>query len=112
MDTFHELKEAIRAYGGQNSGVTIDDILVLPESLNKVLKRMIRRRQGLSQVEFGQMLGLTVEETQQLVALLLEKGLLKQSGKDKENQLIYRVHLAPKPKSNLPQGLLQAFDDL
>ncbi len=88
-------------------GLSMADILDLPESLRGLVNWMMRQDQvELSQV--AQYLGQDAVGARGMLATLLEKGFVREL--DIKGSVYYRIRLAPTRKRDLPPDVWQALD--
>ncbi len=88
-------------------GLTMADILDLPESLRGLVNWMIRQDQvELAQV--AQYLGQDEAGARSMIATLLEKGFVREI--QVTGCTFYRVRLAPKKKREMPSDVWRALD--
>lgn len=89
-------------------GLTMADILLLPEPLAKLINWMMRK----DEVELSDVCSFLQQDekkTNELLNDLLNKGFIRKI--EMHGTTRYRVRLAPKPKRELPKGLWHALDD-
>ncbi len=96
-------------YDAGSRGVDVEDVLGLPEPFSVVFAHLIRKRK-MSESELGEEFGLTAVEYQQLNQALVEKGFLRQVT-NRRGETFYRLKIASKAKSYVPDSLWQQLDD-
>jgi hypothetical protein len=84
-------------------GVTVVDIMKLPAPLDVTLRRMLK--ESLSLAALSAEMQLPVDETHQLMNLLIEKGFVKTEEQSDHGGQMYRVYFARTRKLNLPDNL-------
>lgn len=89
-------------------GITVADILELPDSLRDVINWMMREIE-VSLPEIAEHFGKDEKSARAMVASLVEKGFVREI--DMKGKLAYRVRLAPKRKSSMHSNLWKALDD-
>ncbi len=88
-------------------GLTVADLLAMPESLGQLLEWMIRQ----GQVELGDISAFIGQDetcTRTILSDLLEKGFIREI--EMRDAKYYRVRLAPKRKHELPHNLWEALN--
>ncbi len=90
-------------------GISMIDVLDLPEPLGAALRRMLRAG-SLSLHDFAAALDLPTDEARAIGALLAEKGMLTVEAAD-DREPSYAVRLAIIRRRQLPANLLKALDD-
>jgi hypothetical protein len=90
-------------------GISMVDVLDLPEPLGAALRRMIRAG-ALPLHDFATALNLTIDEARTIGALLAEKGILAVEASD-DREPSYTVRLATIRRRQLPANLLKALDE-
>jgi hypothetical protein len=90
-------------------GITMADVLDLPEPLSTAIKRMVRGRSVLLS-EFAADLGLGIAEAQALAAALVEKGYLLYAERKHSLEPIYRARFARVQGRNLPATIWETLD--
>ncbi len=92
----------------KSPGLTMGDILDLPDSLRNLVNWMMRQEQvTLSQV--AAYVQQTEESAKGMLSTLLDKGFVREL--EVQGKVQYRVRLAPKRKSDMPGNLWRALDD-
>ena len=89
------------------AGLSMADILALPDALRKLVNWMLRQEE----VSFQQLVahvGHDEATTHAMVADLVENGFVREMNVKGEQR--YRVRLAPKKKRDLPANLWRALD--
>ena len=89
------------------AGLSMADILVLPDELRKLVNWMLRQEE-VSLQQLAAHVGHDEATTHAMVADLLENGLVRELHLTGEQR--YRVRLAPKRKRDLPADLWHALD--
>ncbi len=89
-------------------GITIADILDLPDSLRDLINWMMREVE-VSLPELAAHLGKDEPSARAMLATLLDKGFVREI--EMKGKLTYRVRLAPKRKITMPANLWKALDD-
>ena len=92
----------------ESPGITMADILTMPDDLRTLVNWMIRR----GQVTFAEVCAfLTQDETatRQVIKQLLEKHYAIEF--ELHGETMYRVRLAPKRRREVPLNVWQALDD-
>jgi len=89
-------------------GVTVADILEMPDTLRDVINWMMREIQ-VSLPQVAQHLGKDEPSARTMLATLVDKGFVREI--DLKGQLFYRVRLASKRKNTMPANLWKALDD-
>ncbi len=92
----------------KSPGLTMADLLTLPEPQSGLLKWMIRQ-QAVAFADVVAFLGGDEEQARQVLAGLLEQGRILEL--EARNAIQYRVRLAPKRGRALPGNLWQALSD-
>jgi hypothetical protein len=90
-------------------GITMADVLDLPEPLSAALKRMVRGRSVLLG-EFAANLGLAVEQARAIGDLLVEKGYLIYAERKHDDEAIYRARFARVQGRHLPDAIWEALE--
>src|SRR5262245_17683365 len=90
-------------------GITMADVLELPEPLSTAMKRMVRGRSVLLS-EFAADLGLGIAEARTLGAVLVEKGYLIYAERKHSDEAIYRARFARVQGRNLPATIWETLD--
>jgi hypothetical protein len=90
-------------------GITMADVLDLPEPLCSALKRMVRGR-SLLLSEFAAVLGLTLDEARELAASLVEKGYLIYAERRHSDEAIYRARFSRVQGRNLPSAIWETLE--
>lgn len=76
MGTFEFLRDELEN-GPPSNGVSMADVLDMPEPLGTALSHLLRSR-SMTLTEFSQVLGLDLTETYQLGQILVAKGYISQ----------------------------------
>ena len=105
MATFEALRQEL-ARLAKTEGVALVDILRLPAPLDVVLRKLLKESLTLGQLAAE--IQLPLNETRQLLDMLVDKGFLKIEPQTNQGGQVYKVSLARTRKHNLPAGL---FDD-
>ena len=92
----------------RSRGLSMADLLTLPEPQGGLLKWMIRQGQ-VSLADVGAFLGQDEEQARGVLADLCEKGFVRPI--ERRGATHYRVRLAPKRGRALPANLWQALSD-
>ena len=111
MNHFTMLYGEVEKCAVKEKGVTMQDIMALPEPLSQTLIKLIRKRR-MSLDDLATELELAPAQMSKLCDVLIHKGYLKVSTNRRESEPVYRLLLAPKPKSPLPTSIWQTLDDL
>ena len=90
-------------------GITMADVLDLPEPLSGAIKRMVRGRSVLLS-EFAADLGLSDAEAEALGAILMDKGYLISAERKLSREPIYRARFARVQGRNLPSAIWDTLD--
>src|SRR5262249_7740164 len=90
-------------------GITMADVLDLPEPLCTALKRMVRGRSVLLS-EFAAALDSGVAEARAVGAALVEKGYLIYAERRHSDEAIYRARFARVQGRNLPDAIWETLD--
>jgi hypothetical protein len=90
-------------------GISMADVLDLPEPLSTAIKRMVRGRSVLLS-EFAADLGLSIDEARALGAILAEKGYLIYAERKHSDEEIYRARFARVQGRNLPVAIWESLD--
>lgn len=90
------------------AGLTMADLLELPENLRKLVNWMMRQ-QDVHLSEVAAFLGENDETSRATLAALIEKGFVREL--KVHGETCYRVRLAPKRGRDLPLDLWRALDD-
>ncbi|MBI3244731.1 MAG: hypothetical protein HYZ49_20835 [Chloroflexi bacterium] len=110
MDTFDSLKQVLDECERKENGVFASDIAALPESLRAALNKIMRQT-SMTLSDLKAELGLELEPARLLANLMIEKGFLKLSARQPENDTAYEAHLARKRGSTAPLKIWQAIDE-
>ena len=105
MTTFETLRQELAGLA-RTEGVALVDILQLPAPLGAALRKLLKEVSTLSQLAAE--IQLPMNETRQLLNILVDKGYLKIEPQSNQGGQVYKVYLARTRKRNLPAGL---FDD-
>jgi predicted ArsR family transcriptional regulator len=85
-------------------GMTITDVLQLPDTVGNLLRKIIRKS-AMTMPEIAEELGLAVDESQRVCETLVEKGFLTENAADEaRGDMIksYRVYMARMRQRNIP----------
>ena len=102
MTTFETLAAQLAGLDSVN-GITPVEILLLPEALRPVMRKMLRR--AVSLPEFAGDLLLSEAQAQQIAAVLVQKGFLKPQSEGNGPSVAYRVHFARRHAHDIPPEL-------
>jgi predicted ArsR family transcriptional regulator len=102
MANFETLQQTLAGLD-RVEGVTVIDVMKLPAPLDIVLRRMMKEPLSLSALSAE--LQLPVDETHQLMDLLIEKGFVKTEDQSDHGGQVYRVYFARTRKLSLPDNL-------
>jgi hypothetical protein len=104
---FHSLEGELAARE-KSPGLSMSDVLVLPDPLDRLCKWMLRQRQ----VSMGDVVGFLEGDeplAQQSITALLDRGFVREVAMG--GTIHYRVRLAPTRKRQIPLDLWQALSD-
>lgn len=90
----------------QREGISIAELLDLSPPLRRLMNRITRRGE-LSLADAAAELDQPLEETQNMLTSLVEKGYLLRE--KQESDWIYRTHFARKRGTSLPPGIWSAL---
>ena len=102
---FHSLDGELAARE-KSPGLSMSDVLVLPEPLDRLCKWMLRQQQ----VSMGDVVGFLEEDeplAQRSIEDLLDRGFVREVAMG--DTICYRVRLAPTRKRQIPLDLWQAL---
>jgi predicted transcriptional regulator len=106
MATYEALQQELAGLA-KVEGVTVVDIMKLPAPLDVALKKMLK--ESLSLDALSTEIQLSVDETHEVVDLLIEKGFVKTEEQSDQGGQMYKVYLARVRKHNLPANLFDAL---
>ena len=89
------------------AGLSMADILALPDELRKLVNWMLRQEE-VSLQQLAVHVGHDEATTHAMVAELVEQGFVREVNLKSEHR--YHVRLAPKKKRDLPADLWRALD--
>jgi hypothetical protein len=102
VSTFQALEAQLAGLDSVN-GITPVDILLLPEALRPVVRRMLRRAVALP--ELAAELVLSESEARQVADTLVQKGFLQTQGEEDSEGVVYKVHFSRMHAHNIPPEL-------
>jgi hypothetical protein len=105
MATFEALQQELAGLA-KVEGVTLVDILELPAPLDAALRKLMKEALPLDAL--ADEIQLPVNETRQLMDILVEKGFVKTEDQHGRGGQVYKIYFARMRKHHLPAGL---FDD-
>lgn len=106
---FAHLRQAIEEQPAMQ-GITILDVLQLPEPLGGLLKSLARRGPCPSSVLAAE-LAVTPDEMRVLGDMMIEKGLLTATEGEADGEIVYRVRLASAQSRRPSTNLLNWFEN-
>lgn len=104
---FHSLEGELAARE-KSPGLSMSDVLVLPDPLDRLCKWMLRQRQ-VSMGDVVEFLEGDEPAAQQSIVDLLDRGFVREVAMG--DTIYYRVRLAPTRKRQIPLDLWQALSD-
>jgi hypothetical protein len=102
VTTFETLEAELALLDSVN-GITPVDILLLPEALRPVMRKMLRRAIALPELA-GDLL-LAEAEAQQVANTLVQNGFLQAQGEGDRAGVVYKVHFARMHAHDIPPEL-------
>jgi hypothetical protein len=105
---FNRLQQEIQARNKQG-GLSPTDLLDMPEALAKIINQIIRRN-GLKLEDIASQLNQSAEETEALLAELVQKGLVRQM--EVKGETWYKAHFSRKADRKLSTGIWASLDDI
>ena len=90
----------------KREGITLAELLDLSPTLRRLMNRVTRHGE-LTVKEAAEELDISVEETEEMLNALVEKGYLLRE--KREDVWIYRVYFARKRGTSLPPGIWSAL---
>ncbi len=102
MATFEELQKTLRGMDRLN-GITMVDVMNMPAPLDTVLKKLLKEIQSLDQI--SEEMQLPIEQTRQLLDILVEKGCLTAEEQMSGGGRMYKVYFARMRKHNISDKL-------
>ena len=102
VGTFEGLQAELTGFP-KVDGITGTDILLLPEALRGILKKMLR--QVLSTTDLADALKLSPDEAQQLADILVDKGVLQTQGRADGGGFVYKIYFARTQRHDIPFDL-------
>ena len=106
MATFEALQQKLTGLAKKVDGATLVDILELPAPLDAALRKLLKEPLALDALAAE--IQRPVNETRQLMDILIEKGFVKTEEQASRGGQVYKVYFARMRKHKLPAGL---FDD-
>lgn len=98
-----------RLQGDEDEGLTLPDLMEMPDDLRRVLNALIRMG-GCTVADLCARLQIDQDEARALLQKLAGERLVQKTLSD-EGETIYRTRYATKRRSRLPGKLLDALDD-
>lgn len=102
MATFEALQQELAGLTKMD-GVTVVEIMALPEPLAATLRKMMK--ESLSLAALTAEIQLPVDETRQIMEILIEKGYVKTEDQSDQGGQVYKVYFARTRKQKLPANL-------
>lgn len=104
---FHSLEGELAARE-KSPGLSMSDLLALPDPLDRLCKWLLRQRQ-VSLADVAEFLEGDEPLAQQAIEELLDRGFVREVAM--AGEITYRVRLAPTRKRQIPLDLWQAVSD-
>ena len=102
MATYEALQEALSGVP-RVDGVTMVDIMALPEPLDAALRKLLK--ESLSLDALSHEIQLSPTETRQIMDTLVEKGFVKTEDQPDQGGHVYKVYFARMRKHSIPDNL-------